>query len=97
MKSFTVKIASTTDNLTEDSLNYLLENVKGTPFKNEKGKLIGVFTKGYISESCGKKTLYGEGYLFDYFNNPPEVTKNTSTSFSIYCSNGKLAEVCTER
>lgn len=97
MKRFTVKIASTTDNLTEDSLNYLLENVKGTPFKNEKGKPIGVFTKGYISESCGKKTLYGEGYLFDGFNNPPEITKNTSTSFSIYCSNGKLAEVCTER
>lgn len=97
MKSFTVKIASTTDNLTEDSLNYLLENVKGTPFKNEKGRHIGVFTKGYISESCGKKTLYGEGYLFDGFNKPPEIAKNISTSFSIYCSNGKLAEVCTKR
>ena len=97
MKSFTVKIASTADNLTEDSLNYLLENVKGTPFKNEKGKHIGVFTKGYISESCGKKTLYGEGYLFDGFNKLPEITESTSTSFSIYCSNGKLAEVCVGR
>ena len=97
MKSFTVKIASTADNLTDDSLNYLLENVKGTPFKDEKGKHIGVFTKGYISESCGKKTLYGEGYLFDGFNKPPEITENTSISFSIYCSNGKLAEVCVER
>lgn len=97
MKSFTVKIASTADNLTEDSLNYLLENVKGTPFNDEKGKHIGVFTNGHISESYGKKTLYGEGYLFDGFNKPPEITKNTSTSFSIYCSNGKLAEVCVER
>lgn len=97
MKSFTVKIASTADNLTEDSLNYLLENVRGTPFMDEKGKHIGVFTKGYISESCGEKTLYGEGYLFNSFNKPPEITENTSTSFSIYCSNGKLAEVCVER
>ena len=50
MKSFTVKIVSTADNLTEDSLNYLLENVKGTPFMDKKGKHIGVFTKGYISD-----------------------------------------------
>jgi hypothetical protein len=61
MKRFTVKIASTTDNLTEDSLNYLLENVKGTPFKNEKVNILACLKKDIFLKVVAKRLYMAKG------------------------------------
>ncbi len=61
MKRFTVKIASTTDNLTEDSLNYLLENVKGTPFKNEKVNILACLQKDIFLKVVAKRLYMAKG------------------------------------